>query len=76
MITDSGVVNPAPTPSSSRTAEPYRDVIEQALARSRSAMAIWQDLVRGHGFTGSYESVKRFVRKLRGVPHPAVVGII
>ena len=29
-------------------------------------MAIWQDLVDSHGFTGGYQSVKRFVRKLRG----------
>ena len=29
-------------------------------------MAIWQDLVDRHGFTGGYQSVKRFVRKLRG----------
>jgi len=31
-------------------------------------MAIWQDLVNDHGFTGRYNSVKRFVRKERGVP--------
>src|SRR2546429_4922510 len=29
-------------------------------------MAIWQDLVDGHGFAGRYASVKRFVRKLVG----------
>jgi hypothetical protein len=29
-------------------------------------MAIWQELVTDYGFSGSYESVKRFVRKLRG----------
>jgi hypothetical protein len=28
-------------------------------------MAIWQDLVDGHGFGEKYASVKRFVRKLR-----------
>ena len=39
-------------------------------------MAIWQDLVTDHGFVGSYESVKRFVRKLRGVRSPEAVGII
>ena len=31
-------------------------------------MAIWQDLVDDHGFAGGYQSVKRFVRKLRGSP--------
>jgi hypothetical protein len=28
-------------------------------------MAIYQDLVGAHGFTGVYNSVKRFVRDLR-----------
>ena len=30
-------------------------------------MAIWQDLVSYHGFVGGYQTVKRFVRKLRGL---------
>ena len=29
-------------------------------------MSIWQELVDQHGFTGAYQSVKRYVRKLRG----------
>jgi len=47
--------------------EPHREWIEQALARGRNAMAIWQDLVDRHGFTARYGSVKRFVSKLEGV---------
>jgi transposase len=39
-------------------------------------MAIWQDLVSDHGFPGGYETVKRFVRKLRGSELPEAVGII
>ena len=39
-------------------------------------MAIWQDLVSDHGFPGGYETVKRFVRKLRGAELPQAVGII
>ena len=39
-------------------------------------MGIWQDLVSDQGFAGSYESVKRFVRKLRGVRSPEAAGII
>jgi transposase len=46
--------------------EPYRELIEQALTRGRNAKAIWQDLVDDHGFAGSYQSVKRFINKLRG----------
>jgi hypothetical protein len=34
--------------------------------RGRNAKAVWQDLVDGHGFPGAYQSVKRFIRKLRG----------
>ena len=46
--------------------EPHREWIEQALARGRNAMAIWQDLVDRHGFTARYGSVKRFISKLHG----------
>jgi transposase len=57
--------------------EPYRDFIESALASGRNAMAIWQDLVDDHGFTGKYASVKRFVAKQKeSAPpdaHPTIV---
>src|SRR5712691_5336124 len=46
--------------------EPFRDVIELSLSRDRNAVAIWQDLVSESGFRGGYQTVKRFVRKLRG----------
>ena len=46
--------------------EPYRDLIEDALARGRIVKAIWQDLVTQYGFAGRYSSVQRFARKLRG----------
>jgi transposase len=39
-------------------------------------MAIWQDLVSDHCFPGGYETVKRFVRKLRGAELPQAVGNI
>ncbi len=56
--------------------EPYRDLIERGLGRGRNAMAIWQDLVSDQGFAGSYQTVKRFVRKLRGPQLPEAGGII
>src|SRR5580704_12019562 len=46
--------------------DPYRELIEVELGRGRNAMGIWQDLVDVHGFPGGYQSVKRYVRKLRG----------
>ncbi len=62
-------------PSASACA-PYRKPIEQGLGRGRNAMAIWQDLVSDHGFAGGYQTVKRFVHKLRGPTQPQAVGII
>lgn len=54
------------TADSASACAPYRELIEQALEQQRNAMAIWQQLVDQHGFAGSYESVKRYVRKRRG----------
>ena len=66
---------PGRSPSAS-ACEPYREVIEAGLSTGRNAMAIWQDLVDGHGFAGRYASVKRFVRKLRGVAAPEARVVI
>jgi transposase len=63
--TKAGEAQPGRSPSAS-ACEPHRDTIEVALSRGRNAKAIWQDLVDGCGFTGAYQSVRRFVRKLRG----------
>ena len=58
---------PAPKRSPRSSAcEPFRELIVEALARGRNAVAIWQDLVDDHGFRARYASVKRFVLKLRG----------
>src|SRR6201981_1400289 len=65
-----------PSPPSASVCEAYRELIEQGLARGRNGKAIWQDLVSEHGFAGSYQTVKRFVRKLRGPQGPEAVGII
>ena len=56
--------------------EPYRELIENGLALGRNAMSIWQEMVDRHGFTGAYESVKRFVRKLRGPSSPEARAVI
>ncbi len=66
---------PGRSPTSS-ACEPYREVIELGLSRGRNAMAIWQDLADDHGFTGRYNSVKRFVRKLGGVATPEARVVI
>ena len=63
-------------PPVSSSCEGYRERIEEGLARGRNGKAIWQDLVSEHGFTGSYQAVKRFVQKLRGPRRPEPAGII
>ena len=54
----------------------FRDTIEVGLSSGRNAMAIWQDLVDEYGFTNSYQSVQRFVRKLRGAQKPEARAVI
>ena len=44
--------------------EPLRSVIEAGLQSGLSAQRLFQDLTAEHGFTGSYQSVKRFARQL------------
>src|SRR5262249_37061808 len=44
--------------------EPLRTVIVAAWEAGLSAQRIYQDLVTDHQFCGSYDSVKRFVRRL------------
>jgi transposase len=45
--------------------EAHTEFITQRLERGLSAQRIYQDLVSEVGFGGSYQSVKRFVRRLR-----------
>jgi transposase len=66
---------PGRSPSAS-ACEPYREIIEAALSKGRNAVAIYQDLVDTQGFAARYASVKRFVRKLRGVPTPEARVVI
>jgi transposase len=46
-------------------ATPYLDVINDKLEKGQNARSIYQDLVIANNYTGSYDSVKRFVRKLK-----------
>ena len=84
VITDSGtesvsITVPKPQPSRSRSAsvcEPYRELIELGLSRGRNAKAIWQDLVDSHGFPAGYQSVQRFIGKLRSAAEPEARAVI
>jgi len=75
-----GRLNAVPPPGRAPAAsacEPYRELIDAALARGRDAMAIWRDLVDDHGFPAQYSSVRRFVIALRGQrpaeAHPVII---
>ena len=76
VTTDSTPPRPSRSPSASACL-PYHELIEASLAKGRNAMAIWQDLVDQSAFSGAYESVKRYVRKLRGTrtPEPCAVTV-
>jgi len=79
VTTDSGEgpdEEAGPPRVSSSACAVHRDAIELGLARGRNAMAIWQDLVDTCGFTGGYQSVKRFVRKLLGSPSKQACAVI
>lgn len=51
--------------SSRSAAVRYDDVIVGKLEQGLSIQRIWQDLVEEYGYGHSYESVKRYVRRLR-----------
>jgi transposase len=55
---------PLPTTNSSQI-QPYTQNIRDALLQKLTAQRIYQDLVEEHGYTGSYDAVKRYARKLR-----------
>jgi transposase len=84
VITDFGaelsvgrsVVPGPPASRSPSSSAPFQERIELGLSRGRNAMAIWQELVDTYGFAGSYQSVQRFVRKLRPSNSPEACAVI
>jgi len=69
---------PAAVPQrpSASACEPHCEAIELGLGLGRNAMAIWQDLVDQYSFASSYQSVQRFVRRLRGTQTPEAHVVI
>jgi transposase len=57
-------VVPSRPPGPLSVCEPFREVIVALLRQGLSATRVYQDLVREHGFTAKYPSVRRFVAKL------------
>jgi transposase len=58
--------NAAKVPIGSKSAcEPYCSLIEAAVVRGLSAQRIWQDLREDYHFSHGYDSVRRFIRKIK-----------
>lgn len=79
VITDLGAESREPQPGrgpSTSACEPFREVIEAALLQGRNAMGIWQDLVDRCSFGASYQSVRRFIRRLRPNASPEACAVI
>lgn len=55
----------SPSATGSSACEPHRAWIESQLQLGRNAQSLYQDLVEQHGFAHRYNSVKRFVAKLK-----------
>jgi len=59
------VVTPAVPPRGpSSQCQSHEAVITEQVQAGLTARRIWQDLVADHGFTGGYDSVRRFVQRL------------
>ena len=71
--TDLEAQNPKQIQSAS-ACEPFREAIELGLSRGRDAAAIRQDLVAQNGFDRGQQTVKRYVRQLRG-NQPLTLGV-
>ncbi len=70
---------PAIVPAGSKTGRisqctPLAEVIKQGLLSGLSAQRIYQDLVAEHQFTGAYDAVKRFARRLAQKTQPPLGG--
>ncbi|EQD39543.1 integrase catalytic subunit, partial [mine drainage metagenome] len=67
---DSAIPSPAaifgegPRSGPASTCEPYRSIIEEKLSRGLTVQRIYQDLLAESGFKHSYDSIKRFARRL------------
>lgn len=56
---------PPPPPTNSSALQPFTGTVRTFFLQRLTAQRMYQDLVEDHGYKGSYDSVKRYVRKLR-----------
>jgi transposase len=69
------IAPPTRSPGAS-ACEPYRETIERALELGRTAQSIWQDRVDQDPRAPGYQSVRRFVHRLRGSRSPEAHPVI
>lgn len=62
-------------PAPPSTLEPYRATVEQFVGAGVEMMTIFDRLREQHGYTGSYSSVRRFVRRLAPAEPRVVVRV-
>jgi transposase len=67
-------MNTTPPPQNTSSVEPYRALVTALRERGVEMAAIHQRLIE-QGYTGSYSSVRRFVRKLEPVTPEAMVRV-
>ena len=71
--------NAAKVPTGSRgsrsQARPWHEEIAAGLSGGLTCQRIWQDLVQDHGYVGSYESVKRYAKRIK-LTHPEVADVL
>jgi transposase len=64
VVPEAAAATPPVRPSRSSVAA-HAGFIKAEAAKGRNGVAIYQDLVEHHGYEGSYDAVKRFVRRFR-----------
>ncbi len=63
-VSKPAISTPGPAAGRKSLCEEWRDTIQLGVDGELSAQRIYQDLVAEHRFSGSYQSVKRFVHRL------------
>jgi len=62
-------------PRAASSVEPHQEIVQRLLDQGVEMTAIFHRLQEDHGYSGSYSSVRRFVRKLRPAEPEVVVRV-
>lgn len=64
-LESNAAIPPAGLPEVRSTAHPYRDFIGAELEKGLSYQRIWQDLREEYAYCGSYDSVRRYAKRIK-----------